>query len=702
MADPAQTAPEPTDDLPMIEEHIDTGLEALLSGYRPTYAPGANNSPDLFEEHFEIHADRPLPEFSHPYADAFEASDSANPARQLYALVCTPDLPYRALEVADIASISNTNIILPLVAGTVYCSHLGESRQVLFFERPAGTRLSEIYSAKTRLHDSKVISLILEPICNALLLMRERKLHHGNIRPDAVFVGESFMLGECFSAPAGTLAEYFYEPVERIMADTLGHGEANEKTDVYALGILAFEALFGLDKLRVLSRAEFIDRVLRLGTYNVFSNGHNFPDSFEDFFRGVFNDNPAERWGLDQLVQFIGGKRFNMIAPTQSKDASRPFLFGQENIFSRRLLASLLHRNWRDVVRDIRTLKLERWCETSLHRPELGERIERALRNAGPHASERQVIDMMMRIVTVLDPVGPLRTKSLSVRPDGIPTMLASLAQEKGPERSQILLMLETDICAFWVEQLETARTPELSQLIWRIKRVKPYLESRSLGFGLERVLYELNPSLCCQSPILKAYHVTSIEEALLTMDVLAKNMAPDSSMVDRHIAAFIAAKLDFTREIRLNDLTNIPSLAENQELIMMQLLARAQQKVPRMKLVGLATWGGMRIEKMIDEIHNRVIRKRQKLQLKKLASSGSLREVLSSIVNREVITRDTDGFAHALALYDINTRRIEYLQNPLILEYKSRKTGGKMGVFVSFMALAIMAYDAMISIFGI
>lgn len=699
MAQSAQT--DESTDVPMIEEHVETGLDALLSGYKTSYIPGGMQTPDVLDEHFEIYTDRPLPEFSHPYAGAFEANDSANPARQLYAMVCNPELPYRAHELPEVGS-SNTSIMLPLASGTVRCSHLNESRLVLFFERPNGTRLSQILAQQPRMHESRVLALILEPLCNALLLLRERKIHHGNIRPDAIFVGESFLLGECFSAPAGTLADPLYEPIERLMADPLGHGPANEKTDVYAIGMLAFEAMFGLEKIRALPRAEFIERVLRVGTYNVFSNGYNFPDSFEDFFRGIFNDNPLERWGLDQLAQFISGKRFNMIAPSPPKDASRPFVLGQEQIFGRRLLAHLLHRNWREVTRDIRILKIDRWCETSLHRPELGERIERALRNAGPGASERQVGDMMARVFTVLDPTGPLRTKSVSVCPDGIPLLVAAMAQDKGPERSQLLGMIEADLANYWAEQLDTNRTPEMSKLVWRLKRVRPYLESKALGFGLERLIYELNPSMCCQSPLVKEYHITRMDELLSTLDVLSKSLAPDTSLVDRHIAAFIAAKLDINKEIRLLDITSIPALAQNQELIMMQLLARAQQKFPKLKLVGLATWCGMRVEKMIDEIHNRVIRKRQKLLLKRLASSGYIREVMSSIVNRDVVLRDTDGFAHALALYDINIRRIEYLQNPLILEYKSRKTGGKLAVTISYLALAVMSYNALVSLLGI
>ena len=684
----------------MIEEHVETGLKELLAGYRTSYIPGGMTA-DQLDDHFTLLPGQPLPAFSHAYADAYEVSDSSNAARHLYGMVLNPDLPPRTQAISDAIGLNTIHVVLPIAGGTVRCSHINESRFMAVFEQPQGRKLSELIESGARVHEAKIIDLILDPICKALIALRSRKVHHGNIHPGTVFISDTAQLGECFSAPAGTLGHYLYEPVERLMADTLGHGEPNEKTDVYALGILVFEMLYGLDRIKTIPREEFIERVLRQGAYTVFSGGRDFSDAFQDFFRGVFNDNAAERWSLDQLAQFIGGKRFNMIAPSLAKDASRPYVFGQEEIFSRRVLANTLHRNWREATRDIRALKLERWCETSLHRPELAERIDRVTRHATANSGERQTSDAMMRVLCILDPTGPLRSKTISVRPDSIPIMLAELIDQRGAERSSLFSMIETDVSSYWVDQLETNRTPEISQTIWRLKRVKPYLESRALGFGIERILYELNPSLCCQSPLLKPYHVTTIPELLGTLDALARHMGEDTSLVDRHIAAFIAAKLDIVKEIRLDDI-NIPTLMENQELVMLRLLVKAQQKHIKVKLVGLCAWCGMRIEKMIDEIHNRIIRKRQKLQLKKLASSGHVKEVLSLIINRGVITRDMDGFAQAIALHEINTKRIEYLQNPLILEYKSRKSGGKMAVAISYLALSVMGYHFMVSLSGI
>jgi eukaryotic-like serine/threonine-protein kinase len=280
--------------------------------------------------------------------------------------------------------------------------------------------------------------------------------------------------------------------------------------------------------------------------------------------------------------------------------------------------------------------------------------------------------------------------------------MLADIIKHNGPELAQLINYIESDISNFWVEQSDTNKSPEMSIAIWRLQRSKPYLKSKAMGFGLERMLYDLNPSLPCQSPILKPYHITNATDALKTLDAVASKLAPDTSFADRHIAAFVASKIDMTKEIRFSDLSNIQALAENQELIVMKLLAKAQQKTAKLKLVGLCTWAAMRSEKMIDTIHNRIIRKRLKMQLKKLALTGDLYEVMTAILNADVTHHDQDGFVKAIALHQFNHERIDRLKNEDILEYKAKRAGGKMAMIISYVALIITTYISVTNHFNI
>ncbi len=688
-------------EIPLIEEHVDTGLRPMLDSYKSNFIPGGEKKDELIAR-FTLYPGKPLPEFDTPYAKAYEGYDDFNPARNIYALVCNPSMPVRLQAITDMTAVAQPNITPLLGAGTVNCSHLGESRYVIFFERPRGVPVMEGIKQQVRLHEHKVIDFILQPALKGLLAMREKKVYHGHIHPANFYMSDSSQLGECYSAPCSTQTHYLYEPLERLMADPLGRGDATEKSDIYALAVLAYELMFGLEKIKAIPKETYIERLINQGAYYVFASNRDLSDTFQDFFRGIFNENPAERWGLDELQQWVNGKRFNMIAPTPPKEGSRPLMFANEEFLSRRMLAYAFHTHWRQALKEIKNLKVDRWCETSLHRPELAEKLERALRIAGHGSTDAQLSDMLTRVVTLLDPAGPIRSHALSLRPDGMGTVLADIIQHDGPELAQLLSFIENDLGNFWTEQSEANKTPEMSQVVFRLQKVRPFIKNKAMGFGLERVLYDLNPSLCCQSPLLKKYHVTNALDALKTLDALASSLAPDTSFADRHIAAFIASKIDLGKEIRINDLDSVAELAGNPELIVMKLLAKAQQKSKNLQLVGLCGWAAMRIEKMIDTIHNRIIRKRLKQQLKRLALTGDLFEVMTAIINGDVTYNDGDGFTKAIALHQINHERIEFLRNEAVLEYKAKRAGGKLAMSISFTVLMIVSYITLTDVAGI
>ena len=67
---------------------------------------------------------------------------------------------------------------------------------------------------------------------------------------------------------------------------------------------------------------------------------------------------------------------------------------------------------------------------------------------------------------------------------------------------------------------------------------MKPLLENASIGHGIERVIYELNPTLSCQSPLLETEYVYDLTEMLHAYERLAQQN-PDGMdvLVDRILA---------------------------------------------------------------------------------------------------------------------------------------------------------------------
>ncbi len=686
----------------MIEEQVETGLADFLANYRSEHTPGGGKKDELAQR-FTLFPGKPIPELSHTYAKAYQGQDALNLNRAVYAMVLENKVPCRQQLASELTVFSHPNLVQLLGSGIVMCSHLNESRYVLFFDRPAGKLLSDAMKETPRLHEHIVTDYVLSPAAQALIALREKKITHGNLGPTSFFMGETPVINECITAPAGTLSHPIYQPLEVMLASPLGRGEADERADVYALGMLALELIYGIDKQKAMPQEELMRLLMAKGSYQVFVAGRDISANLEDFLRGIFSDNPADRWGLDQFIQWLGGKRFNMIAPAVSKDTTRPFVFGGDNYFNPRLLAHGLHQQWRLAAKELRNSRLDRWCETNLHRSEVGEKVERALRTGGDGTNDAQTNEMITRTIAALDPVAPIRTFSLSLRPDGIGPLLAqALADNDSTTKDQLVTLLESDVPMYWSELAPERRDHDYSAAITKLQRARTTLKKKEIGFGIERVLYDLNTSLSCQSPLFRQHYVADAAEALRTLDAIAGKAAANTTFIDNHLIAFIASKIAMNKELQLTDLAAMPALSKNEELIALRILARAQQKYPSLRLPGLCAWAGMRVERMLDVMHSRVIRKKLKLKLRKLAETGRLDDLLDDVINRTITIRDYDGFTKAIALHQINTNKVERYKNPRLVEYYSRDTGGKIATTIAYIILTVTAYQVVSTVMGI
>jgi len=688
-------------EVPLIEEQIDSGLADFLKDYRSPYTAGGIEHDALYQR-YTLDLNHPLPEFDHALAKAYGATDLSNQGRQAYAMVLANHLPYRGKVIEELLQIQHPNLMPVLASGVCHISTLGEWRQVLMFERPAGPSLSDIRKTQPRMHEHLVIDHILQPLCRALIMLREKDIIHGAIHPDRIYRKKELILGECLSAPCGVLQSYLYEPLERMMTDALGKGPGDDKTDVYAVGILAYELLYGLDRFKAMPKEEFIRMALALGTYNVLVHNLEISENFQDFFRGILNDNVAERWGTSQLSSWLSGKRYNMIAPPAPREAARPIRFGKEDYYSRRALANALHRQWRMAIKDLLTLKVDRWCEMSMHRSDLSEKISRVQRIGGETAKDSQNNDMMARLISILDPIGPIRTQRFSVRVEGIATMLAELMHRANPkETREAIDIILNDLPTYWATLTDIQQPPHISRQVWLLQRARNHIKIKSLGFGIERALYDLNPTLPCQSELVKKYHITNLADLLRTLDALSSTLGSTESLVDRHLAGFIASKLEMSKEIKINELSGIPELSATLEPIALRLLSKAQQKMGKIPTTGLTAWAGMRIDMILNSIHNRVVRKRLKLQLKRVAMGGSVGELLGILTNRDMVTRDQEGFLLAISLFSVNQTRIGKLQDKSLIDFNAERLGGLISITIGYSILFVMGYLVLANAMG-
>lgn len=683
------------EDLALIEERIDSGLTALLDAYTPLYS--FEELPvDVLPERFAIHMNQPMPQFDSGAAKAYAATCLFAKEKQVYALVCDPRIPYRTHAMEKMRGVQHPNLLTLYDAEPLRLSQPDAVRLVLFLDKPAGLRLSDMIAGGKTFHDNYVTEQFLQPIGEALGMMAEMDIHHGRINPAHIFVDERVVLGECVSEPQGLSQDILYEPVERALADPHGKGGATSKTDSYALGILAYELLYGLERYRAVDPATYLRNIHEFGSYYLLTSARDISDTFNDFFRGLFNEDKNERWGMEQVRAWLGGKRYNLIQPSLPKEASRPFTFNGQEFYSLRALAQAVFKNWGRAAKELRPARLDRWLEMSAHRREMAEKVERVIRSTGGETAASQKLnnEFAARLIVALDPTGPLRMDKISLSVDGIgPSMAHYLRHGMTHEINLLVELIGCDLPNFWADGVEGEKTLETSNTLWKLQHVRIQMLAKTIGFGMERAMYTLNPTLPCSSDLLLRYHITTVEEALSVLDYLAVKNNRDTSLLDRHLAAFLASKLDMNKEVKFQQLSRMPQLRDHPELQVMHVLMLAQERLDKRKFVGLATWVAIRVEKLAENIHNRRARKKLIETLRHAAATGHISRVLAVLVESDLAKDDLAGFSRAAIIYKRNVKRLEQLENPKTVAFMSRDLGGRISVFVAYLILGITLY---------
>jgi eukaryotic-like serine/threonine-protein kinase len=619
-------------------------------------------TPYMLHDRFQIHMDRELPHFSKRYAKAYRVTDQNAPNSPCLAYVTDPYHYYREEVIKVMSSITHPSMIELLDSGKVYLPELNANRFVVIYKQPQGTQLRAWLNEGNAYKMGEAMRLVIVPLISVLQKLQMHQVHHGAICAENITVTDTgIVLGDCLAEPEGMSQPTIYEPLEHLLAHPDGRGVGGLSSDVFALAVLWLDVCSILGGRKQLRREQLIDLYLTKGSYNSLVNDGSLPDSSVDFFRGILIERARERWGIEALLAYVSGKRFNLVAPGFPRDCSRPHHFSGMDHYALAALAHTYHQQWDVALDDVRERGILKWLESLNLKSNMREQMEVLQDRIGYNQLKgAQADEMIARAIITLDMQGPLRLRQLSVHLDHLGHMLATAIQTSDTHTQHTIRdIITSQIAAFWQEgDGETYRS-----LAWQPPVMNKMLTSKSLGFGVERVLYELNPRLPCLSKDYLRYYATNAKSMLLVLDALAPTQM-DKSLTDPHLMAFIAARANIRKEVRLTDMTYMPDLAENKELQAIIMLARAQEKMKIASLPGLSCWAAKKIVEMIEQFKSQEIRTALSRDLATVLPSGKLSYLAGIVQNKEYIQKDCGGVIKATHIYRKNTLKIARLKD--------------------------------------
>lgn len=668
----------------------ETALRSAVGGREPV----------ALGERFRIHPTQTVLDMAVPLAEAFSATDSTRPDAACVALVARPEQLPRVGACAQLRGLEHAGVVKLLEAGPVHWPD-GAQRFAMIYETPAGPPVLRKGKRIEPIDPRTLARAFVVPATQVLAEFNRRGVSHRAIRPDNVFwydFGKTrLMLGPATAGPAGALQPVVCESMEMAMCDAYGKGGGSAGDDLYSLGVTVLALLRGEWPLADLADEAIIDKRLDLGSWDALAGKYHPPTEMYDLLRGLLCDDPAERWSLPTVAKWAEGSRPQLPRFTMPAKAREPFLFEGKLLRTGREIAIAMGRNPQPAAAVLRSGVLRDWARRALPDDAAAKKIE-AMSGSGSPAGRDGDGPLVARACMALDPLGPLRVSGVCVRPDGY---AGALARAFVADRAQLPALdsaIRAGLHLEWVDAQKTAMpNQKAARRINAFERLGRWASEPSVGAGLERCLYELDPRMPCLSPLSVDGWVETAGDLLPEIDRALEDAGTGQAGFDRHVPAFLAARVG-ADEAALRGLAGGVA-DEETRLAALRLLAELQETYLVGSLPNLARQCATLVRPTLERYQRVATKELIQRKAEAAIAQGDLRELVRLVDDKAGIEADQKGFSSAKTEYANASEKLSKTDLVMIdrarqATYRGRESAalaaGSLALALFFVVLAL------------
>jgi hypothetical protein len=430
---------------------------------------------------------------------------------------------------------------------------------------------------------------------------------------------------------------------------------------MYALGVTIGFLLLGRNPVAHLDDAAILRHKLQSGSYSTIIGDTRLPLPLVELLRGLLCDDVKLRWDVENLDMWVQGRRLSPIQTRPEKRAPRAFPFQGKEYLTGRELAAGFAQHWDAAIPTVVEGKLELWLRRAVEDKERAEAIAGEVKLVMATTSDRKAAEdvMLAKVLMILDPNAPIRYKTFSAMPDGIGVALA-VQMFKGADCKLLAEMILREVPkAYFAVQGAQREDPLVEN---NFREIKNLLAQTGMGYGLERILYELNDSLPCQSPLVGEAYVVEMKELLPGLDSYGQKGASTKQWpVDRHVAAFMGARARSDIDRNLSALSDGDDSKKLMSLL--NLLAVFQYRLGPESMPGLAAWVSALASVMVEGYHGRDKRRELEKEIPRMVKRGSVVEIYQLLDDPTSKEKDNNDYAWAQAQYHAAEEEIKRIQ---------------------------------------
>jgi eukaryotic-like serine/threonine-protein kinase len=518
---------------------------------------------------------------------------------------------------------------------------------------PPGPNLAARTAAWSEL---ELLECVLRPIAHVLEPLHDRGITHRNIRLDNVFQsapGQPVVLGVCWVQPPAMAQPALFEPPYSAMCLPAGRGDGSIADDVYALGVLLLCLALGRIPHRQLDDTTMLRRKLELGTFAALAADERLSPIIGDIVRGMLAEDPEHR-PTPTLLLDPASARGRRVAARPPRRAQTAITIAGKDVWDARSLAYMMA-----IAPELGMNALrgggEQWLRRALGDAPIATRVEELVRhrNLDAAADTDPEAALLMRVITVIDPLAPLCWRGIAVWPDGIGTALAAAMAADADVTTRLQEIVGREEVGNWAA-LRSDRC-DFAELHLEARQQRAWLQQRGQQNGIARLTYLLNPLMPCASPLMGTHWVARLADLLDALEGTAGGVDQrQTEPVDTHVSAFISARLERRLDSEVSE--NEQRSDETRCLAHLRLLGQLQSRLRAPPLPALASWVATRSGPALAAWRNRERRKAVRERVTALASAGQLAPMLAVLedpTGRMVDAREAQEAASELRRVD-------------------------------------------------
>lgn len=610
----------------------------------PAVEQGGNEV--VFADRYRIQPDVVLPHLGTASARAYLAVDTNEPKKEMYALVLDRRVPARAQALVTTKGMPHDALTKPMRWGRADWTSPGVEEMVIILNQPPGAPLMPSLDATIQPWTARELKRdLLSPLLDLLNRMHSERVTHRGIRPTNLFrrLNDGLVVaGQSYSAPAGFDQPAMFEPIERAMCPPMARGNGDMSDELFAIGVTMLILALGRNPVAGIDDATLLARRIEMGSYNAYIGEYRLNPEIAPVVRALMRDEDHERWNISDLSGWVQSGRVNPSQPMPGMKADRPFEFNGKRAVTARELACILYTDWSAAIEAAGTDAIVRWVDRSLKNRDLAKQVA-ACAKSGSGGPRNLTDDIKLaRVLIALDPTAPIRFRGIATMPDGFASS-AAMCLDDNALASDFTEMILGKVMTFWHESQPRPKT-------WMVtasevsEKASIYLAERGAGFSMERCVYELNPSLPCLSPALGRRCATQPREMLDAMETVAED---GELLFDRHIAAFLGARITGSIDRELGEYAKASSEVARR-MAQLRLLAFVQSKNSSTTTRNLYELFFECLRSVVDDYRNAHLRRQLLKDARRVASRGSLNDLLRIIDNAKNRRWDERGFEAA------------------------------------------------------